>query len=132
MAYLLDTNTLISLFKNQGNVRQRVALRQDSEICLCTPVLWELKTGALKSSQPQAALQKLAFAQSRFQLLTLDEACADQAARVRASLEQQGTPIGPIDTLIAGTALAHELTLVTRNLREFQRVPGLSMEDWYS
>ena len=132
MAYLLDTNALIYLFKNQGNVRQRVALRQDHEICMCTPVLWELKTGALKSSQPEAALQKLAFVQSRFKLLTFDEACADQAARVRASLELQGTPIGPIDTLIAGTALAHELTLVTRNLREFQRVPGLAVEDWYS
>ena len=52
-------------------------------------------------------------------------------AQLRARLESQGTPIGPLDTLIAGTALAHGGVLVTRNLREFARVPGLALEDWY-
>lgn len=53
------------------------------------------------------------------------------AAGVRADLEEVGTPIGPIDTLIAGTALAHGAILVTRNVREFERVPGLRVEDWF-
>ena len=56
---------------------------------------------------------------------------AATAARTRAHLEQAGTPIGPIDTLIAGIALAHDLTLVTRNTREFERVLGLKLENWY-
>ena len=54
-----------------------------------------------------------------------------QAARIRATLEQRGEPIGPIDVLIAGTALAQTAVLVTRNVREFERVPGLQVEDWY-
>ncbi len=131
MAYLLDSNILIYFFKDQGRVRQRIAEQQDAELCLCTPVLWELKSGALKSSQPDASLRKLALVQSRFKLLSFDEASADHAARVRATLEQQGRPIGPLDTLIAGIALAHQLTLVTRNTREFARVPGLVLQDWY-
>ena len=58
-----------------------------------------------------------------------DEAAA--AARIRAKLERAGTPLGPMDTLIAGTALAHRATLVTRNTGEFSRVEGLQVENWY-
>lgn len=57
---------------------------------------------------------------------------AKAAAALRARLELEGTPIGPMDTLIAGTALAHRGVLVTRNVREFGRVAGLSVEDWYA
>jgi tRNA(fMet)-specific endonuclease VapC len=53
------------------------------------------------------------------------------AARIRAELERKGTPIGPFDTLIAGTAVSNQATLVTRNTREFRRIEGLAMEDWY-
>jgi tRNA(fMet)-specific endonuclease VapC len=53
------------------------------------------------------------------------------AARLRSSLERTGRPIGPLDTLIAGTALCHGATLVTRNVREFARIEGLAVEDWY-
>ena len=56
---------------------------------------------------------------------------AKAAAALRARLEQEGTPIGPMDTLIAGTALAHRGVLVTRNVREFGRVPGLTVQNWY-
>lgn len=131
MAYLLDSNILIYFFKNQGAVRTRMAERQDGDMVLCAHVLWELRSGAYKLAQPETSLRKLAVLQSRFPTLPFDDVCADQAARIRATLERQGTPIGPIDTLIAGTALAHGLTLVTRNTREFQRVPGLAVEDWY-
>jgi tRNA(fMet)-specific endonuclease VapC len=56
---------------------------------------------------------------------------ARAAAALRARLEQHGTPIDPMDTLIAGTAVAHRGVLVTRNTREFGRVPGLAVEDWF-
>ena len=66
------------------------------------------------------------------QLLPFDSACAAVAARVRAEMEAAGTPIGPHDTLIAATALRHQATLVTRNEREFARVPGLQWVNWHN
>lgn len=131
MAYLLDTNILIYFFKEAGQVRNRLMDQRDTDICLCTPVLSELLTGAYKSQRPNSQLARVAAVQRRFQTLSLDLVSADRAARTRAHLEQAGTPIGPIDTLIAGIALAHDLTLVTRNTREFERVPGLKIENWY-
>ncbi|MFU8807459.1 MAG: type II toxin-antitoxin system VapC family toxin, partial [Bradymonadaceae bacterium] len=65
-----------------------------------------------------------------FKSVAFDDPCADHCGRVRAELAAQGTPIGPNDLLIAATALAHDLTLVTHNIREFSRVTGLRMEDW--
>jgi tRNA(fMet)-specific endonuclease VapC len=131
MAYLLDTNILIYFFKNQGAVRQRMAQQQDTNIHLCTPVLWELLTGAYKSEHPNTQLNKLAAVQRRFRVHAFDEASAEQAARAWAQLERQGSPIGNIDTLIAGIALAQSLTLVTRNTREFERVEGLQVDNWF-
>ena len=68
---------------------------------------------------------------TRFDVLPFDLAAAEQAATVRAQLEAQGTPIGPVDALIAGIALSRNLTVVTRNTREFGRVAGLNVENWY-
>jgi len=107
------------------------AQQQDTDIHLCTPVLWELLTGAHKSEHPATQLSKLAAVQQRFRVHAFDEASVGQAAHARAQLERQGTPIGNIDTLIAGIALAHQLTLVTRNTREFARVEGLQVENWF-
>jgi tRNA(fMet)-specific endonuclease VapC len=64
-------------------------------------------------------------------ILPFGSAEARAAARVRSGLERQGLPIGPLDTLIAGTAMAHGLTLVTHNVEEFGRVEGLAIVDWY-
>lgn len=131
MALLLDTNTLIYLFKNAGAVRTHMAQCKDVDIKLCTPVLWELTTGALKAQDPRSQLARLEAVKNRFEVVPLDLAAAEEAAKVRAHLEAQGTPIGPVDTLIAGIALSRNLTLVTRNTREFGRVGGLNVENWY-
>lgn len=131
MALLLDSNILIYFFKNAGAVRAHMAGHKDIEIKLCTPVLWELLTGAFKSQDPRSQLARLEAVRNRFDVLPFDLVAAEQAAKVRAHLERQGTPIGSIDNMIAGTALAHDLTLVTRNVREFSRVPQLKVENWY-
>jgi tRNA(fMet)-specific endonuclease VapC len=68
---------------------------------------------------------------SRVNLVPFDRNAAMAAATIRAQLEQQGTPIGPIDVLIAGVAVAERATIVTRNIGEFSRVAGLSIVDWY-
>jgi len=131
LSFLLDTNILIYFFKNAGAVRAHMTQCKDVDIKLCTPVLWELMTGALKAQDPSSQLARLAMVKTRFDVLPFDLAAAEHAATVRAQLESQGTPIGPVDTLIAGIALSRNLTLVTRNTREFGRVNGLSVANWY-
>ena len=131
MAYLLDSNTLIYFFKNTGNVRLRISQHKDLDLRLCTPVMWELLTGAFKAQNPSSQFSRLKEMENRFSVLPFDRDSAYQAAQTRAHLERLGTPIGSVDTMIAGIALAHELTIVTRNVREFERVPELRVENWY-
>jgi len=88
----------------------------------------------LQRLPPEAAAPRLAaLAQllRPMQMLPFDSECAAIAARLRADLQASGTPIGPHDTLIAATALRHQGTLVTRNVREFARVPGLQWVNWH-
>ncbi len=84
-----------------------------------------------KSNAPNKRQQQLRALLVNIQLLAFDAEAASQSALLRAALEAQGTPIGPVDTLIAGTALAAGGTLVTRNTRVFSRVEGLQVVDWY-
>jgi len=87
--------------------------------------------GIAKSSSPEKRTEQLAELTSVVQVLSFQQQEARVAADIRAVLEKQGTPIGPYDTLIAGTALAHGAVLVSRNTREFARIGNLKVEDWY-
>ena len=129
--YILDTNTLIYYFKGQGQVAKNFANVSPEEIGISTIVLFELQVGIAKSTSPAKRTQQLDQLLSRVNLIPFDRDCAVAAATIRAQLEQQGTPIGPIDVLIAGTALALQATLVTHNVKEFARVSGLAIADWY-
>ncbi|MEB3180086.1 MAG: type II toxin-antitoxin system VapC family toxin [Nostocaceae cyanobacterium] len=129
--YVLDTNTLIYFFKGQGQVAQNFANVSAQEICIPTVVLFELQVGIAKSSSPTQRTQQLQQLLSRVNLVPFDRDAAVTAAQIRAQLEQQGSPIGQIDVLIAGTAVALQATLVTHNVKEFSRVPGLAIADWY-
>ena len=131
MAYLLDSNTLIYFFKNTGAVRLRMSQHKDADLRLCTPVLFELFTGAFKAQNPSSQIARLNQIEKRLAVLPFDLESARQAAKTRAHLERCGTPIGNVDTLIAGIALANNLTLATRNTRGFDRVPELRVENWY-
>ncbi len=129
--YVLDTNTLIYYFKGQGQVAQNLANVLPLEICISTIVLFELQVGIAKSSSPGKRTQQLQQLLSRVNLVPFDRDAAIAAARIRAQLEQQGTPIGGMDVLIAGTAVALQATLITHNVKEFSRVAGLAIADWY-
>ncbi|TAF39758.1 MAG: type II toxin-antitoxin system VapC family toxin [Oscillatoriales cyanobacterium] len=129
--YILDTNTLIYYFKGQGQVAQNFANVSPEEIGISTIVLFELQVGIAKSTSPAKRTQQLHQLLSRVNLIPFDRDSAVAAATIRAQLEQQGTPIGPMDVLIAGTALALQATLVTHNVKEFARVSGLAIADWY-
>jgi tRNA(fMet)-specific endonuclease VapC len=120
--YVLDTNTLIYYFKGQGQVAQNLANVSPQEIAVSTIVYFELQVGIAKSTSPAKRTQQLQQLLSRVNLISFDRDAALAAATSRAQLEQQGTPIGPIDVLIAGAAVALKVTLITHNVNEFSRI----------
>ena len=131
MTWVLDTNTVIYFFKGMGRVGERLLATPPAQVALPAVVLYELQTGVEKSAAPKKRRAQLEALVSSLRVLPFGPQEALASARLRAQLETRGQPIGPIDTLIAGTALAHGGVLVTRNLDEFRRVPGLVVESWY-
>lgn len=131
LAYLLDTNVLVYAYRNQGACRTRLESTDPRQVYLCPLNVFEIERGIARSQRPQALRLFLDDLLTRFSLLDFDTAAARCAAQARCQLETQGQMIGPYDILFAGIALAHPCTLVTRNTREFARVPGLAVEDWY-
>lgn len=130
MKYLLDTDTCIYALKQDESILQHLlsTAREDVAISVITEA--ELRTGAAKSSAPGKTLRLL---ENFLHPITIIDFTSDDAiaySTVRAKLERAGTPIGPLDTLIASQAVARELILVTNNEREFRRVPGLDLENW--
>ena len=102
-----------------------------ADIAIPSVVLYELEVGIAQSNQPSKRRAQLDALLAAVTILPFDTAAAKQAAEVSSSLRKSGTVIGPMDTLIAGIALAHGATLVTHNIGEFRRVRGLKLEDWY-
>lgn len=129
--YMLDTNTLIYFFKGMGNVAHHLLHETPQNIGIPSLVLFELQVGIAKSASPKKRTAQLKEMTSIVTVFPLGEKEAGESAMIRASLERKGTMIGPYDVLIAGTALANNAKLVTHNVREFERVEGLSLEDWY-
>jgi tRNA(fMet)-specific endonuclease VapC len=101
-----------------------------SQLRLCSVVKGELVYGARKSARPAENLRVLQSFFEPFTSLSFDDACAEQYGSIRQDLERLGTPIGPYDLMIAATAIAHDVVLVTHNTNEFSRVVGLRWEDW--
>ncbi|MDH6594603.1 tRNA(fMet)-specific endonuclease VapC [Variovorax sp. TBS-050B] len=131
MKFLLDTNTLIYAFRGAGGVRARMAATPDADMSLCAINVFELEFGLAKSGNPGPQRALFDEMRERLRVLPLDDAGAAAAGRIKAHLQQAGTPIGPYDLLIAGIAIAHNLIVVSRNVREFARVPGLRVENWH-
>ena len=129
--YVLDTNTLIYFFKGMGRVAQRMLSQSPSDIGVPAIVLYELETGIAKSTSPGKRSRQLERLMDSVQVLAFSVAEAKASAEIRAQLEHKGTPIGPNDVLIAGTALACRGILVSHNLSEFNRIDGLETVDWY-
>ena len=130
---ILDSNTISYYFRGDPQVVPRLQALPPVDLCVPAIVEYELRYGLMRVPQEAAAPRLAALAQllRPMQLLPFDSECAAHAARIRAALEAAGTPIGPHDTLIAATALRHQATLVTRNVREFSRVPGLQWLNWH-
>jgi tRNA(fMet)-specific endonuclease VapC len=130
MPYLLDTNTVIALLKNNANVIAQVRRVGRTELRLCVPVEAELWFGVYKSGRPAENRQRLLTLLAWLPSLPFSSEAAPHFGEIRAALAQQGQPIGPYDLQVAAIARAQELVVVTHNTREFARVPGLMLEDW--
>jgi tRNA(fMet)-specific endonuclease VapC len=130
----LDTNAVIAAIKSANSVlRARIdrVIHERTPVALPCIVLFELRYGIAKSARQERNTKALEdFLAGPVQLLDFDADDAREAGDIRAALERAGTPIGAYDLLIAAQARRRNATLVSANVREFSRVPGLRFEDW--
>jgi tRNA(fMet)-specific endonuclease VapC len=133
MRYMLDTNTLIYVINARPD-HQAVLDRFDAEdarqLCISSITLAELRFGIEKSVRPAASRARMTRAIDVLDVAPFDAKAAESYGALRVHLERAGTPCGPLDTLIGAHALSRGLTLITSNLREFSRMPGLRLDNW--
>jgi tRNA(fMet)-specific endonuclease VapC len=128
--FVLDTNTCIYALKLQGRVVERLRDHAPDDLGVTIITIAELWFGAHKSLRSSVARREMDGFLEPFGVLPFDREAAEAYARIRFELERTGRPIGERDLLIASIALARGLTVVTHNVSEFGRVPGLKTEDW--
>ena len=129
MKYLLDSNACVDHLRRGPNsyLTTRLTIEPLNNLCLCSVVRGELIQGAFRSRDPAATAQAVRDFCDRSISLPFDDRASDLCGEFRAHLAKLGSPIGPNDLMIA---MAHRLTVVTDNVSEFRRVPGLVVEDW--
>lgn len=130
MIYLLDTNVCIAAMRGNGRVIQKLAAQRPEDCAVSMVSVFELFAGVFRCREPQAEGRKVTTFLAPFHLLPFDWDSALKTAEIRWELEKIGNKIGPYDLQLGGQALALNLTLVTHNSREFQRLNGPRVEDW--
>lgn len=130
LKYMLDTNILIYTIKNRPKKVREIFKRCDGQMCISTVVLGELIYGAERSAHPEKNMEVVEGMATRLDVLPFESQDAAHFAQIRAELANAGTPIGPYDMMIAGHSRSRGLILVTNNIREFDRVPGLRLDNW--
>jgi tRNA(fMet)-specific endonuclease VapC len=127
---LLDTDICIYAMKQNAKVLDRLLSRNRADVAVSVITEAELRTGAAKSASPVKTAHLVENFLLALAVVDFTSSDATTYARLRAKLDRAGTPIGPLDTLIAAQAVSRKLVLVTNNEREFGRVPGLRLENW--
>ena len=131
MTYMLDTNICIySIKKKPPQVLRRLKKHLGKVLCISAITLAELEHGVEKSASPEKNAAALMQFLAIMDVLPFNDLAAVEYGKICAYLQQRGTPIGTMDMLIAGHARAEGLILVTNNVREFERVPNLMVENW--
>lgn len=132
MTLCLDANVLVDVMRRRAPVvdRWQAMVGQGVSFVLPCVVLHELEAGVALSARPEVHRARLHELLAYAELVEFDVGDARASGRIRAGLQREGRPIGPLDTLIAGQALARGWTLVTRNVKHFGRVEGLPLIDW--
>lgn len=127
---MLDTNIVIYTIKNRPAQVRELFQQHDGQMCISSVTLGELIYGAERSEQVDRNLKDIEGLKARLDVAAFDEHAAEHFGQLRAELYKIGKPIGPYDMLIAAHARAKGLTLVSNNIKEFERVPGLRLENW--
>ena len=134
MNYLLDTSTCVAILRRKPHsvrIEAEKAIRRGSTLLISSIALHELWYGVFKGSRIEESTWRLqAFLAWGVEILHFDDGDARVCGRIRAEMESSGNRIGAYDTLIGGQCLRHEFTLVSSNLSEFSRIPGLKCVDW--
>ena len=131
MRYMLDTNICIYIIKNRpASVLQKLQQIDPSDVCISSVTYAELMHGAEKSAFVERNKLALSLLLVNIAIMDFGVDAANAYGKVRAVLEKQGTPIGPLDNMIAGHAISLGCTLITNNVKEFSRVDGLVIENW--
>lgn len=131
MRYMLDTNICIYSIKHKPEqVFYRLQQHDPSEICISSITYAELIYGIEKSKAIDKNRLALTLLLANIEIIDFDTAAAESYGKIRADLEKHGTPIGSLDMMIAGHALSLDYTVVTNNIKEFDRVQNLKLENW--
>ena len=133
MKYMLDTNICIFAIREKSpDIAEKILEAADEGICISSITLAELIYGVQKSRFRDQNAKALIRFMTLISVLNFNQDAADEYGRIRTDLESRGIPIGSLDTLIAAHAAAEDLVLVTHNTKEFRRVDGLKVENWFS
>jgi len=127
---MLDTDTCIAIIKKHSAALKKLRGKPIGQVGISSITLGELALGAAKSNRAREAYDALEEFLMALEIASFDDAAAMRYGSVRASLEQRGRPIGPLDTLIGSHAYLLDVILVTHNTKEFSRIDGLRLEDW--
>ncbi len=131
MTYMLDTNICIYVLKKKPEkVFQKLMTINPNDVCISAVTYAELIHGVEKSAMVERNRVALAMMLANIRVLDFDVNAANEYGKIRATLEKRGTPIGPLDTMIAGHAISCDCIVITNNEKEFSRVPGLKVENW--
>ncbi|MEK6750033.1 MAG: tRNA(fMet)-specific endonuclease VapC [Pseudomonadota bacterium] len=130
LKYLLDTDIVIYTIKRRPPQAREAFKRYEGQLAISSVTFGELIYGAEKSTRAEQNLKDVEGFAARLEVLPFDTHAATHFGQIRAELAKAGKPIGPYDTMIAGHARALGLILITNNMQEFARVPGLRLENW--
>ncbi len=131
MMFLIDTNICIYIMNDHPpEVIQKFRQIGVGNICISSITVSELQYGACKSKQIKRNMKRLDEFLSPFEILAYDENASNYYGKIRSHLEKQGTVIEPLDMLIAAHALSKDLTLITNNEKEFNRIKSLKVKNW--
>ena len=130
LKYMLDTNIAIYTIKNRPPEVRKAFKAHDGQMCISTVTLMELVYGAEASAAVDRNLRVIEGFAARLEVLPFDTDAAAHTGQLRAELKKAGRPIGPYDEMIAGHARAKGLVVVTNNMKHFENVPGLRLQNW--
>lgn len=128
--YLLDTNIIIYSLKGNQTVQENLQMRRSDSLCISVISLMELYYGAYKSQRVESNLAKVKTIEKTLKVIQAGEEIVELFGMLKAQLEAKGQSVDDFDLVIASTALAHNLILVTNNIRHFQKIEGLKLENW--